>query len=116
MIKNILSTIMLFLAGCASAVDTKPQPPVTAATPAIAPVAAVPATPATPAQAPAVTPASTAQPNVHILAPLTIPVLNRQRTIRLYLPPGYETSRRHYPVLYMHDGQILFAAATSYGG
>ena len=58
----------------------------------------------------------TAQTNVHILSPLTIPVLNRQRTIRLYLPPGYETSRKRYPVLYMHDGQNLFDAATSYAG
>jgi len=59
---------------------------------------------------------STAQPNVHVLAPLEMPGLDRMRTIRLYLPPGYETSRERYPVLYMHDGQNLFDAATSYAG
>jgi alpha-glucosidase len=33
---------------------------------------------------------STAQPNVRVLAPpLTMPGLDRLRTIRLYLPPSY---------------------------
>jgi predicted alpha/beta superfamily hydrolase len=60
---------------------------------------------------------STAQPNVHVLpAPFLIPGLNRERTVRIYLPPGYERSRQRYPVLYMHDGQNLFDAATSYAG
>jgi predicted alpha/beta superfamily hydrolase len=61
--------------------------------------------------------ASTAQPNVHVLpTPFVIPGLDRARTVRLYLPPGYEHSHRRYPVLYMHDGQNLFDAATSYAG
>ena len=30
--------------------------------------------------------------------------------IYIYLPPGYEDGKRHYPVLYMHDGQNLFAS------
>jgi predicted alpha/beta superfamily hydrolase len=60
---------------------------------------------------------STAQPNVHVLpTPFLIPGLGRERTVRLYLPPGYERSRRRYPVLYMHDGQNLFDDATSYAG
>jgi predicted alpha/beta superfamily hydrolase len=59
---------------------------------------------------------STAQPNVHVLPAMTIPGLGRERTIRLYLPPGYETSSARYPVLYMHDGQNLFDAATSFLG
>lgn len=60
---------------------------------------------------------STAQPNVHVLpTPFVIPGLNRERTVRLYLPPGYEQSKRRYPVLYMHDGQNLFDDATSYSG
>ena len=60
---------------------------------------------------------STAQPNVHVLpTPFLIPGLNRERTVRIYLPPGYETSRRRYPVLYMHDGQNLFDDATAYAG
>jgi len=58
----------------------------------------------------------TAQPNVQVLAPMMIPGLNRQRTVRLYLPPGYADSKERYPVLYMHDGQNLFDAATSFAG
>lgn len=57
--------------------------------------------------------ASTAQPNVHVLPPLRMPELDRERTLRIYLPPGYETSRKRYPVLYMQDGQNLFDAATA---
>lgn len=60
--------------------------------------------------------ASTAQPNVQVLAPMTLPGLERQRTVRLYLPPGYAHSNKRYPVLYMHDGQNLFDAATSFLG
>ena len=56
---------------------------------------------------------STAQANVHVLAPLRMPGLDRERTLRIYLPPGYEQSERRYPVLYMHDGQNLFDAATA---
>jgi predicted alpha/beta superfamily hydrolase len=36
--------------------------------------------------------------------------------IWVYLPPNYATSRKKYPVIYMHDGQNLFDAATSYAG
>ncbi|MFU8843509.1 MAG: alpha/beta hydrolase-fold protein [Bacteroidales bacterium] len=45
-----------------------------------------------------------------------IPQLNRNRRIWLYLPPDYETTTKHYPVLYMHDGQNLFDLATSFAG
>ena len=31
----------------------------------------------------------------------------------VWLPPGYDTSRRRYPVAYMHDGQNLFFAERS---
>jgi metallo-beta-lactamase class B len=34
----------------------------------------------------------------------------------IYLPPDYATSDKTYPVLYMHDGQNVFDAATSYAG
>lgn len=39
------------------------------------------------------------------------------RTLWVYLPPGYdqETARR-YPVIYMHDGNNCFDAATSFNG
>jgi alpha-glucosidase len=59
---------------------------------------------------------STASPNVHVLPAMAIPGLGRERTIRLYLPPGYDDSLKAYPVLYMHDGQNLFDAATSFAG
>jgi alpha-glucosidase len=60
---------------------------------------------------------STAAVNVQILQPaLTMPGLDRKRTIRVYLPPSYATTQRRYPVLYMHDGQNLFDNATSYAG
>lgn len=61
-------------------------------------------------------PAHTASANVQILPALTMQQLQRQRTIRLYLPPSYGSSDRRYPVLYMHDGQNLFDAATGYAG
>jgi predicted alpha/beta superfamily hydrolase len=61
---------------------------------------------------------STALASVQVLAPpLAVPGLNRQRTLRLCLPPSYasEPGKRH-PVIYMHDGQNLFDAATSFAG
>lgn len=44
-------------------------------------------------------------------------ILGNRRDVLVYLPPGYRRlSRRRYPVLYMHDGQNVFDAATSFGG
>jgi predicted alpha/beta superfamily hydrolase len=35
------------------------------------------------------------------------------RDVQVYLPPGYEReTSRHYPVLYLHDGQNVFDAAS----
>ena len=46
-----------------------------------------------------------------------MPQLGRTRRVWLYLPPDYETNTaRHYPVLYMHDGQNVFDGATSFVG
>ncbi len=60
---------------------------------------------------------STALPGVRLLpGQLAIPGLNRKRQVRLYLPPGYATSTKRYPVLYMHDAQNLFDDATAYAG
>ncbi len=45
--------------------------------------------------------------------------LGNDRTVVVYLPPDYRTETakdRRYPVLYMHDGQNLFDAATSFLG
>lgn len=42
-------------------------------------------------------------------------LLNNNRDIIVYLPPGYDAShQRRYPVLYFHDGQNLFDGATSF--
>lgn len=45
-----------------------------------------------------------------------IPQLKRKRRVLIYLPEDYATSRKRYPVLYMHDGQNLFDQATSFSG
>ncbi len=45
-----------------------------------------------------------------------MPQLDRYRKIWIYLPPDYEESDLHYPVIYMHDGQNLFDTYTSFAG
>jgi predicted alpha/beta superfamily hydrolase len=60
---------------------------------------------------------STATANVQVIQPpLWMSALQRPRTIRVYLPPGYDTSAEHYPVLYLLDGQNLFDVATAFAG
>jgi predicted alpha/beta superfamily hydrolase len=60
---------------------------------------------------------STKASNVHIIdTAFYMPQLNRHRRIWIYLPPDYEQSSTHYPVLYMHDGQNLFDDLTSFSG
>ena len=42
-------------------------------------------------------------------------ILNNDRNIIVYLPPGYDANKtQRYPVFYMHDGQNLFDGATSF--
>ncbi len=54
-------------------------------------------------------PRHTASNSVHVIdTAFFIPQLNRSRKIWAYLPDGYEKGNKHYPVLYMHDGQNLF--------
>lgn len=56
----------------------------------------------------------TASAQVHIISEkFDMPQLGRQRRVWIYLPAGYSTSKRKYPVIYMHDGQNLFDAYTS---
>jgi predicted alpha/beta superfamily hydrolase len=44
-------------------------------------------------------------------------ILGNRRDVLVYLPRGYgRLSRRRYPVLYLHDGQNVFDAATSFSG
>jgi len=54
--------------------------------------------------------------NVRVLAGVLSPELGNVRDVQVYLPPSYADSGRHYPVVYMHDGQNLFDPATSFAG
>jgi predicted alpha/beta superfamily hydrolase len=57
---------------------------------------------------------STASRNVRVIdTAFIIPQLNRSRRVWIYLPEDYASSKKKYPVLYMHDGQNVFDAATS---
>ena len=48
---------------------------------------------------------------------LALPALGVDRTVRVYLPPGYaDCTDCRYPVVYFMDGQNVFDAATSYAG
>ncbi len=61
--------------------------------------------------------ASTAAKNVSVISEtFKMPQLDRERRVWVYVPPGYKNSKENYPVLYMHDGQNLFDASTSYSG
>ncbi len=60
---------------------------------------------------------STASAQVHILSrKFAIGNDGAKRTIRMYIPKGYEKSTRRYPVIYMHDGQNLFDDQTAFSG
>ncbi len=55
--------------------------------------------------------------DVEVLNDFTATRLGNRRRIMVLLPPGYrEETERRYPVLYMHDGQNLFDASTSFIG
>ena len=57
---------------------------------------------------------NTASPQVKIIdAAFNMQQLNRKRRIWIYLPKGYQSSGKKYPVLYMHDGQNLFNEQTA---
>jgi metallo-beta-lactamase class B len=56
----------------------------------------------------------TASPQVKILdTAFKIPQLNTTRHVWIYLPKGYASVGRAYPVLYMQDGQNLFNEQTA---
>ena len=59
----------------------------------------------------------TASPQVRIIdTSFAIPQLYRKRRIWIYLPKGYASASKAYPVLYMHDGQNLFNEQTAANG
>jgi metallo-beta-lactamase class B len=56
----------------------------------------------------------TASKQVHVMdTAFFIPQLNRTRRIWIYLPEGYEKTKKEYPVMYMHDGQNIFDEYTA---
>ncbi len=59
---------------------------------------------------------STYTGNIKIIKGFYSPEIKNKRDIIVYLPPDYETSDKRYPVIYMHDGQNLFDASTSFIG
>src|ERR1041384_2088206 len=55
--------------------------------------------------------------NIHQHSHFESRILGTRRDILVYLPRGYRRQRRiRYPVLYMHDGQNVFDAATAFAG
>jgi predicted alpha/beta superfamily hydrolase len=54
--------------------------------------------------------------HLRVLENVRSPQLGNTRDVHVCLPPSYKASGRHYPVIYMHDGQNLFDAATSFAG
>jgi hypothetical protein len=54
--------------------------------------------------------------HVRVLPRVRSPQLRNTRDIQVYLPPSYKASGRHYPVIYMHDGQNLFDPELSFAG
>ncbi|MFN8253983.1 MAG: alpha/beta hydrolase-fold protein [Ferruginibacter sp.] len=64
-----------------------------------------------------VTAEHTASKNVSVLdTAFYIPQLNRHRRIWIYLPADYAKTGKHFPVMYLQDGQNLFDKATAYSG
>jgi len=60
---------------------------------------------------------SSALPEVRIMdAAFPMPQLARSRRIWIRLPKNYESRRRSYPVLYLHDGQNIFEDSTAFSG
>lgn len=62
-------------------------------------------------------PQSTANAQVSIVSQnFYMPQLNKTRRVWIYLPQNYNSSAQNYPVLYLHDGQNVFDAYTSFAG
>lgn len=60
---------------------------------------------------------STANSRVRVLdTAFYIPQLRRHRRIWICLPRDYAQSKKHYPLLYLLDGQNIFDTATSFSG
>jgi predicted alpha/beta superfamily hydrolase len=56
------------------------------------------------------------QGTLHRIPAVHSPQLGNERDILVYTPGSYARGIARYPVIYMHDGQNLFDAATSFAG
>jgi predicted alpha/beta superfamily hydrolase len=54
--------------------------------------------------------------DLRVYPKLHSPQLGNKRDVLVWLPASHATSEKRYPVLYMHDGQNVFDAKTSYAG
>ncbi len=55
--------------------------------------------------------------DVRLVAAFHSAILDNARDVHVWLPPGYEQDdTRRFPVLYLHDGQNVFDASTSFAG
>jgi predicted alpha/beta superfamily hydrolase len=54
--------------------------------------------------------------DVRLLPGVWSPQLKNTRDVVVYLPRSYHHSQKHYPVIYMQDGQNLFDRATGFAG
>lgn len=55
--------------------------------------------------------------DIRLLKKFHSKILGNERTLVLYLPPGYDqNTASRYPVIYMQDGQNLFDESTSFAG
>ena len=55
--------------------------------------------------------------NIKVHSGFRSKILGNRRDVLVYLPRGYRRwSRKRYPVLYLHDGQNVFDAATAFNG
>jgi predicted alpha/beta superfamily hydrolase len=54
--------------------------------------------------------------HVRVLPAVRSLQLGNVRDVHVYVPPSYQGSGRHYPVIYMHDGQNLFDDSLSFAG
>lgn len=61
-------------------------------------------------------PDNTVVGDLRVWPSLYSPQLDNQRSVYVWLPPGYHVPDQRYPVLYMHDGDNLFDARRSYSG
>lgn len=59
---------------------------------------------------------STVVGTLKVLPALHSRELHNHRAIYVWLPPSYQHSTAHYPVIYMQDGQNLFDEALSFAG